>query len=321
MKKILKSIVKGLTALSLIGLPVVSAQEETVNIGILQYIEHESLDATREGFIDQLDELGYTDGEKIKINEYNAAGDNSNMQSMSESLTDSNDYLFAISTPAAQTLANVEMEKPIYFSAVTDAVEAGLVESNEKPGRNVTGTIDAGPVKEQAELVKAIYPDAKKVGLIYNSGEANSVVEAERAKAALEDLGLEVVEQTVTSTNDISQNLSALINDGVDVVFTVTDNTIASAMKLAGDLCKEAGIGLIGGSTDMVETNGLATYGLDYYELGRQTARMLVRQIEEDLTPDQMPVEEAEELSLVVNSEYAESVGINPEDIKLPTAE
>lgn len=298
----------------------VSAQEDVINIGILQYVEHDSLDANREGFIDGLKEAGYVDGENIKINVLNAAADNSNLQTMAETLGNSNDYIFAIATPAAQAVANVVTDIPVYFSSVTDPVDAGLVESLEKPGGNVTGTTDGGPITEQVDLLLSIVPEAERIGIIYNSGETNSLGEATKAADYIESLGKEPVVSTVTSTNDISQAMSALVSE-VDAIFTVTDNTIASAMPLVGDLAKEAGLAVVGGSKDMVVENGLATYGLDYYELGKQTAQLLVKQIEEELDTADIPVESAAVLELVVNEAYAEAIGIDPTSIKAPSAE
>lgn len=294
----------------------VSAQEE-ISVGILQYVEHDSLNQTREGFIDGLAEAGYVEGENLTLNYLNAAADNANLQTMSETLANDSDYLFAIATPAAQSLANVESETPIYFSAVSDPVGSGLVADLEKPGKNVTGTTDAGPIAEQVELLISIVPEAETIGIIYNSGEANSNAEAEKAITAMEEKGLTVVESTVTSTNDISQAMNALVGS-VDAVFTVTDNTIASAMPLVGDMAIDANLPLIGGSKDMALENGLATYGLDYYELGKQTAQMLVGQIEAGTDTAEIPVESAAVLELVVNEEYAQAIGIDPTSIQAP---
>lgn len=297
----------------------VSAQElEPISVGVLQYVEHESLDQNYEGFVDGLEEAGYVEGENLTLNYLNASADNANLQSMSENIANSSDYLFAIATPAAQSLANVETEKPILFSSVSDPVGAGLVESLDEPGGNVTGTTDAGPIEDQVDLLLSIVPEAQNVGLLYNSGEANSVSEAEKATEALNAQGIEVVEATIISTNDISQVMSGLVNEDIDAIFTVTDNTVASAMTLVGDLAKEANLPIIGGSKDMTISNGLATYGLDYYELGKQTANMLVTIIEEG---NIVPVEAADNLELVIHEENAEALGIDISSINVEQAE
>lgn len=320
MYRYLKTALVSLLALGSVVAPMsASAQDqEAINVGVLQFVEHESLDQNYQGFIDGLEEAGYVEGENLTLNYLNASGDTANLQSMSENIANSSDYIFGIATPAAQSLANVEQSKPLLFSSVSDPIGAGLVDDLEQPGANVTGTTDAGPIEDQVALLKAIVPEAKRVGIIYNSGEANSVSEAEKATASLEEAGIEVVEATVTSTNDISQIMSSLVNDDVDAVFTVTDNTIASAMSLVGDLAVEAGLPIIGGSKDMTIANGLATYGLDYYELGKQTAEMLVEIIE---TGEIIPVESADNLELVVNEENAEKLGLDLSNIDLETVE
>lgn len=320
MYRYLKTALVSLLALGTIARPM-SAQaqdQEEINVGVLQFVEHESLDQNYQGFIDGLEEAGYVEGENLTLNYLNASGDTANLQSMSENVTNSSDYIFAIATPAAQAIANVEQKKPVLFSSVSDPVGAGLVENLEEPEANITGTTDAGPIEDQVALLQAVVPDAERVGIIYNSGEANSMSEAEKATAALEAAGIEVVEATVTSTNDISQVMSGLVNDDVDAIFTVTDNTIASAMTLVGDLALEAELPIIGGSKDMALANGLTTYGLDYYELGKQTAGMLVEIIE---SGEIIPVESADTLELVVNEENAETLGLDLSNIDLGSEE
>lgn len=320
MYRYLKTALVSLLALGTIAAPMsAEAQDqEEINVGVLQFVEHESLDQNYQGFIDGLEEAGYVEGENLTLNYLNASGDTANLQSMSENVTNSSDYIFAIATPAAQAIANVEQKKPVLFSSVSDPVGAGLVENLEEPEANITGTTDAGPIEDQVALLQAVVPDAERVGIIYNSGEANSMSEAEKATAALEAAGIEVVEATVTSTNDISQVMSGLVNDDVDAVFTVTDNTIASAMTLVGDLALEAELPIIGGSKDMALANGLTTYGLDYYELGKQTAGMLVEIIE---SGEIIPVESADTLELVVNEENAETLGLDLSNVDLGSEE
>lgn len=296
-----------------------TVQAETkpaIKVGILQYVEHESLTANRQGFIDGLKEAGYEEGKNLTLDYLNAGADNANLQSMSEKLVHNNDYLFAIATPSAQALATATTDKPIFFSAVTDPVAAGLVESLEKPGRNVTGTSDESSHEKQVELLLNIKPSIRKVGLIYNAGESNSVSGATKAIEAIESKKLEAVVKTVTSTNDIGQVMGALVKE-VDGILLVTDNTISSAIKLVGDIALEANLPVVGASVEVIEVNGLATYGLDYYELGKQTARMLVKHIETQQPLSTTPVELAEELNLVVNEDFAKALGIDPKTIRI----
>lgn len=291
------------------------AELEPISVGILQYVEHESLDQNYQGFIKGLEDAGYKEGENLTLNHMNASGDTANLQSMGEKVLN-NDYVFAIATPAAQALANLSSDKPIFFSAVSDPVGSGLVKSLEKPETNLTGTLDAGPLAEQIDLLQVIVPEAKKVGIIYNAGETNSVAEVEKAKAEFQARGIELIEQTVASTNDISQAMEALINKNIQALFAVTDNTVTSAINLVGSLAMENKLPIVGSSKDMILTKGLATYGLDYYQLGYQTAQMLVKMVNEDLQVQAMPVEKASEMELVINEEVAKELGLDSEQIR-----
>lgn len=308
------SVAISLFSSSFVSLQQVGAQmDETIKIGVLQLVQHEALDAVLKGFTETLDASDYAD--QIEWDVQNANGDQSTLQSMSEKIARDNDIIFAIATPTAQALATAETKKPIFIAAVTDPVEAGLAESLEKPGSNVTGTSDMAPIVDQVDLLVRNFPDVKTVGIIYNSSEVNSMVQAEAATIALEDAGLTVEISTVTNTNDIAQNMTALV-DKVDAMFMVTDNTIDSSIALVGDIAKEAGIPTIGSSDSVVLTNGLATLSSSYEEYGVQTAEMVIRMLDEDLDVSDMPIELGKEFNIIVNAEFAEAIGIDPESIK-----
>ncbi|MBS4461973.1 ABC transporter substrate-binding protein [Aerococcaceae bacterium zg-B36] len=291
----------------------VGAQEEKIKIGVLQTVEHEALDAVLAGFKETIEQSNLKD--RVEWDIHNASGDMANMQSMSEKLARDNDILFAIATPAAQALATVESKKPIFIAAVTDPVEAGLAESLDKPGRNVTGTSDMAPIEDQVALLTRNFPNVKKVGIIYNSSEINSVVLAELSTKALEAANLTVEVGTVTSTNDIAQVLTPLV-EKVDAMFMVTDNTIDSSIALVGDIAKAAKIPTIGSSEPVVKANGLATLSNSYKDYGVQTAEMLINMVEKELTPAEMPIELANKLELVVNEEFAKAIDVDPASIK-----
>lgn len=292
---------------------VVKAEEDTIKIGVVQYVEHEALDAVLKGFQETLDASDYADHIEWDIN--NASGDQASLQSLSEKVARDNDILFAIATPAAQVLASVEQEKPIFIAAVTDAVAAGLVESNEAPAKNVTGTSDMAPIADQVDLLTRNFPEVETVGLIYNSSEVNSQVQAELAVEYLEEQGLKTEVQTVTSTNDISQVMNSLVGN-VDAMFMVTDNTIDSAITLVGDIAKEAGIPTVGSSDSVVMANGLATLSNSYEDYGIQTAEMVIRMLDEGLDPAEMPVELGKDFQVIVNEDFAEAIGVDPASIK-----
>ena len=287
--------------------------DEPIKVGILQFAQVEALDSATEGVKEALEASGLS----VTFDVQNAQGDTSNLQSISQKLARDNDILVGVATPAAQALATAEKEKPIFFTAVTDAESAGLVASNDQPGGNVTGTSDMSPLKEQVALLKSIFPDAKTVGILYNSSEANSKFLVDNATPLLEDAGLTVETGTITSTNDIQQVLSSLLNKS-DVLFGITDNTVDSAMTLVGNLAKEQQKGFVGSAVPAVEANGLATFGMSYLELGKQTGRMIIRHLEDDEAVSSMPVESSENLELVVNDDYAKEIGIDPESIKAP---
>lgn len=312
-RKLIKFVIMTLSLIPLVLVNTAVQAQETIKIGVVQYVEHEALDAVLKGFTETLDNSDYADQIEWDIN--NASGDQASLQSISEKIARENDVLFAIATPAAQTLASVEQEKPIFIAAVTDPVEAGLADSVEEPGRNITGTSDMAPVEEQVQLLLRNFQDVETVGLIYNSSEINSQVQVEAAVEILEANGLATEVQTVISTNDISQAMNALVQE-VDAMFMVTDNTIDSAISLVGDIAKEAGIPTIGSSDSVVRTNGLATLSNSYEDYGIQTAEMVIRMLDEDLNPAEMPIELGKDFQVIVNEEFAEAIGVDPASIE-----
>lgn len=286
--------------------------DDTVKVGILQYMEHNSLTAAKDGFVDELENAGI----KVKFELMNAQGDQSNLQSMSEQLSGNNDLMLAIATPAAQSLATVESEKPILFTAVTDAVDAGLVNTNEEPGTNLTGTSDMVPIDEQIALLLSIIPDATSIGIVYNSSEPNSEIQANLAIEALEAAGVNANVATVTTTNDVQQVVTSIASE-VDGLYIPTDNTLASTMATVGEIAKEYQLPVVAGDASQVENGGLATYGISYEELGRQTARMALEIIQNDASPQTLAVETSDNLELTINEKMAEALGIDPNSISV----
>lgn len=285
------------------------ASSDVVKVGVLQYMEHESLTAAREGFVAELEANGYKEGEKLVLDYQNAQGDQANLQTISEQLIDGNDIVLAIATPSAQSLATVSTETPIVFTAVTDPLSADLVESIEKPGGLLTGTSDQAPIDKQVELLGQAVPDAKTVGILYTTSERNSEVQVEQAKELLEKAGYKVVVKGITSSNEVQDATTSLMKD-VDAVFVPTDNTVASTMTMIGELSVEHKVPVIGGSTDMVDEGGLLTYGTNYEALGRQTAKMAIKIIE-GANVSETAVEYPETVSLHVNEEIAQKLGID----------
>ena len=306
-------LVVGILLTSLISLHQLKAdkKKDVFRIGISQFITHQSLDATREGFVDELAKQGYVEGENIEIDLQNAQGEQRNLKTISQQLAESSDVVLAIATPSAQSLANTTQTTPVIFSAVTDPVSAKLVESREHPGGNVTGTSDqsSDAISTQINLIKKVLPKAKTIGILYTQSEPNSVVQKDEAKRLLEEKGFTVVEKTILDSNNVKAAAESLMTE-VDMVFVPTDNIISSTMETVKQVSIKHKVPVFGGSTEMVAVGGLYNYGTNYEELGRQTARMLVRILKGE-KPDNIAVELPEKLELHTNQEIATALGID----------
>ncbi|KXT79817.1 ABC transporter substrate-binding protein [Streptococcus oralis] len=286
-------------------------KKDVFRIGISQFITHQSLDATRKGFEEELANQGYIDGENIQITLQNAQGEQRNLKTISQQLAASSDVVFAIATPSAQSLATTTKTTPVIFSAVTDPVGAKLVASMEQPGGNVTGTSDqsSDAIATQIDLIKKVLPRAKTIGILYTQSEPNSVVQKDEAKRLLEEKGFAVVEKTILDSNNVKAAADSLMSE-VDMVFVPTDNIISSTMETIKQISIKYKVPVFGGSTEMVAIGGLYNYGTDYEGLGRQTARMVIRVLKGEKT-ENMPAELPEKLELHTNKEMAEALGID----------
>ena len=293
-----------------------SAEAMHYNIGIIQYVEHPALDAARDGFIQALADNGYVDGENITIDVQNAQADQANLKTISQRFVNNKeDLILAIATPAAQAIASETTDIPVLGTAITDYEVAKLVDSNEAPGGNISGTTDINPVKEQIDLMAQLVPDVANVGLLYTSSEDNSVLQAGLVKDACEALGLNVVEATVTSSNDVQQVTQSLVGK-VDAIYIPTDNVLASSMPIVSDITVENKIPVICGEENMVLGGGLATLGINYYNLGYQTGEMAVKVLSGEATPATMPIESQTDFTYVINGDIADAIGIEvPADL------
>lgn len=288
------------------------------HVGVLQVVQHPSLDKAYEGFKKGLKEEGYVEGKNLKIDYQNAQNSQDNLKSMSEKLVnEKSDLILGIATPAAQSVANATQDIPTVVTAVTDLKAAKLVNSDAKPGRNVTGTTDMVSIDKQIKLLLSIVPKAKTIGVMYNAGEANSKIQADLAIIALKKAGVKVLVKTANTTNDVQQVTETLAGK-VQGIYVPTDNTFASASSIIGKVVKEKKIPLVAGSTDQVKTGGLASIGIDYEALGEQTGKMAAKILAGKAKPANMPVEKANELKLVVNHKMAKALGIDPKTIKAP---
>ena len=260
-------------------------------IGVLQLTEHPALDASNKGFVDALDEAGIT----YNIDQQNAQNDQSACQTIAHKLVnDGNDLILAIATPAAQAVAGATDEIPIVGTAITDFASAGLVQSNDKPGKNVTGSSDLTPVADQFDLLVKLLPQAKL------------------ADQAAANHGLKLVRYSVSSSNEIQQVVESMVGK-VDVVYTPTDNTIAAGMTTVTMITNDNKLPTICGEEGMVDNGGLATYGINYEELGKLAGQMAVKILKGESKPADMAIEhlDASKCTLKTNEETAKKLGID----------
>lgn len=310
MKRIIAVILALMMLLSVSGCSE-SGNSDVVTVGVIQFMQHASLDEAYKGFVDGLAEAGYIEGENLKIDFQNASGEVGNCQQICDIFANSGvDLALAIATPAAQSAVNVfqETDIPVFFTAVTDAVGAGLVESNEAPGKNVTGTLDMPVIPDQIAVIKDVLPNAKKIAILYTSSEPNSEIQANEAKAAAEALGMEAIIQTSSSSNDIPQVISSVVGS-VDAIYIPSDNAFASAMATVNQAAVENKLPVFCAVEAMIAEGGIATTAIDYYELGKQTAAQAVRVLNGE-SASEIAVETQKDCALVVNKTFAESVGV-----------
>lgn len=293
--------------------------KEMVTIGISQIVENPVLDLAQGGFVEALKDKGYEEGKNIEIDIQFAQGDIALTTTIAENfVSQKKDLILAISTASAQSTFQSTKEIPILFTAVTDPVKAGLVQNLDSPEENITGTHDLVPMDNQFELGKSIFPDAKKVGVPYNTSEVNSQVQIELIKEAAKVQGLEVVEIPVTNSSELELALTGKINE-VDFLFLPSDTLIASSMPIISKVALDNKIGSIGVDEPMVRNGALACKGLNYHKLGYQTGLMAVEILEGKDIRD-IPVVGAEEIELTINKSVADKLGLTLPDSIMESA-
>ncbi len=288
------------------------AAEGEFKIGVVQLAEHPALDAAYEGFVEALKEAGYEDGVNITIDYQNAQGEQANCQTIAEKfVNDKMDLVLAIATPAAQAMASKTTEIPILVTAVTDPASSGLVDSNEAPGANVSGTSDLTPVKEQIDLLHQLIPEAKKVGILYCSAEDNSEFQADMAVEALAALEM-TGEKYTFSTLDEIQAVVESMKGKVDAIYIPTDNKAAEGMATISMIATEAKLATIVGESGMVDNGALATYGLSYFNLGKLTGKQAVSILKGEADTATMPIGylNAEDCEFSYNEDTAKALEI-----------
>lgn len=287
-----------------------------IKIGVLQLIEHNALDSAYKGFVDGLKEAGYEDGKNIIIDYQNAQGEQANCITIGQKfINDKSDLILAIATPAAQAIANMTKDIPILITAVTDPADSKLVADNNAPGGNVTGTSDLTPVEAQIELLKEIIPNVKTVGLLYCSSEQNSVFQINIAKKKLDAMGIKYIDIAISNLNEIQQVIQNVIGK-VEAIYTPTDNMIANGMATVALMTEPDKLPVICGEGGMTMLGGTATYGINYYELGKLTSTQAVSILKGDKKTAEMPIEYLQKFDLVVNTNMIESIGLTiPESL------
>ena len=285
------------------------AKDEKIKIGVIQIVEHPALDSARQGFKDLLAEQGYKEGTDVVYDYQNAQGDMSTAQTIAKTFSQKDfDLILAIATPTSQAVANAIKDTPILITAVTDPKSAGLVDNMEQPGGNLTGTSDLTPVKKQLSLFNKLKRDIKKVGILYNSGETNSVFLKNLANEKAAELGLEMIEAPVTSSSEVYQTAQSLVGR-VDGIYVPTDNTIVSAIQSVIKVSNENNLPLIVADNSSVKEGALATLGIDYYKLGKQTGNMAVKVLD-GTDPGELPIQRIQEADLIINQKAAQNMNI-----------
>lgn len=279
-------------------------EEKVIKIGITQIVEHPSLDEIRRGIVETLNKNGYVDGKNIAINFQNAQGEMSNAQLIAKEFNDNEDLIVAITTPSAQAALNAIKDKPIFFSAVTDPIAAGL------EGVNITGTSDATPIEKQLELALKVVGKIDKIGIIYNLGEANSEVQVKKVKELEEKYGYKLRVIGINNVNEISQGLDAILED-IDMLYTPIDNLLASSYPLIIKRTSEKNIPVLGAVADFVEKGAFGTEGINQYNIGVQTANMIIRHLKDGTALKDMPFETIKNTDLVLNMKAIKGLGLS----------
>ena len=292
--------------------------EKTYTIGISQFAEHGSLDNCREGFLKGLEDEGIKEGDNLTVKYKNAAADMGTAKQISDSLvSDKVDLVCAIATPSAQSAYNAAMKAdiPVIYTAVTDPVAAELADKDGKPVGEVTGTSDKLPVEEQLKMIREMLPDAKKIGIMYTTSEANSVSAIEEYKSLVKKYDFELVEKGITTTADVSLAADDLLSK-VDCITNLTDNTVVASLPTILDKANEKKIPVFGSEIEQVKIGCLAAEGIDYIALGKQTGKMAAKVLKGEAKASEQNFETITEPGFYVNNKVAENLGITvPDDL------
>jgi putative ABC transport system substrate-binding protein len=296
-----------LLAGTLLAGPALAAEQATVAVTAI--VEHPALDAVRDGIKAELAAGGYEDGRNLRFSYESAQGNPATAAQIARKLVgDRPDVIVPISTPSAQAVVGATKDIPVVFTAVTDPVGAKLVKDAEKPGGNVTGMSDLSPIGRHLDLVKEITPGAKTLGVIYNPGEANSLTLLELLKQEAPARGLAIEEAPAPKSADVLQAAQSLVGK-VDAIYVPTDNTVVTALEAIVKVGQQNRLPVYAGDTDSVPRGAIAALGFNYFDVGRQTGRLVLRVLKGE-KPGDLPVEGVEITELFVNPGSAASMGV-----------
>ncbi|NLF35020.1 MAG: ABC transporter substrate-binding protein [Clostridiales bacterium] len=298
--------------------PVQSAQLESKTIAVLQYATHASLDNCYTGFVQGLAEGGYTEGENLTIEFQNANAIASDCDLMAKNMIATGyDLVAGIATPAAMALygAARDTDIPVIFSAVSDPVSAGIVQSLEAPGYNCTGTSDELDLDAQVAMIRGFLPDAAKIGIIYTTSEPNSITQLERIKEIAPNYGFEILSVGITNPSEVATAAASLVSSGVNCFNNFTDNLVVENLSQMLNAADEAGIPIFGSEEEQVRNGCLACQGIDYIALGQETGRMAAKVLSGEAEAGALPVYVTSEYAPFYNSAVAQAMGLSlPED-------
>ena len=286
--------------------------EKSYTIGISQFAEHGSLDNCREGFLEGLKEEGIEEGKNLTVEVKNAAADQGTAKQISDGfVSDKVDLVCAIATPSAQAAYNSAMNSdiPVVYTAVTDPVAAKLAKEDGTPAGNVTGTSDELPIKAQLEMIREMLPDAKNIGILYTTSEANSVSALAKYDDLSGDYGFEIVEKGISQTADISLAADELLGE-VDCLTNLTDNTVVASLATILDKANAKKIPVFGSEIEQVKSGCVASMGIDYYQLGIETGKMAAKILKGEEKASDTPFITASKAELYVNTAAADKIGM-----------
>ena len=278
-------------------------------IGIAKLMDHPALNLSEQGFAAALEDSGFVIGENLMLEYRDGQGDEANLNVIADEFISANDDLiFAIATPAAQVCANKTNTIPIIATAVTDFVDAGLVESNSRPGGNISGTTDMSPIEEQLDLMLDVFRDIETIGFVYTASESNSALQVGIARDYAESLGLSTVTLTIDGAGDISGTFAEIIPQ-CDAIYLPTDNLLASSMPAVAAVCNPAKMPVFCAESGMVEMGGFGTLAIDYYDLGYQAGLMAVKVLNGS-SIERMSIQKSTKFEYCFNGSTIEALGV-----------